>query len=135
MEVTTQRLESITVSTPVRGDGTKTPLRIPPAEIQRHRKASSYSATSEESEDAAMESEEEAAEQLNSMEDLQKAIQGIQKKQKQKHEETNQKLQELTQTLQEVNYDVESHARINAHLLHTKLQAPGKLSITIEGFG
>ena len=137
MELTTQRLESMTVSTPVRGDGTKTPLRIPPAEIQRHRKASSYSATSEESEDAAMASEDEAAEQLNSMEDLQKAIQGIQKKQKQKHEETDQKLQELTQTLQEVNYDVESHARINAHLLHTKLQADAReasLSITIEGF-
>ena len=137
MELTTQRLESMTVSTPIRGDGTKTPLRIPPAEIQRHRKTNSLSATSDESEDAAMESEEEADEQLNSMEDLQKALQGIQRKQKQKHDETNKKLQELTQTLQEVNYDVESHARINAHLLHTKLQADAReasLSITIEGF-
>ena len=37
MALTTQRLQEMTVSTPVRGDGTKTPLRIPPTEIQKHR--------------------------------------------------------------------------------------------------
>ena len=38
MALTMRRLQDMSVSTPVRGDGTKTPLRIPPTEIQKHRK-------------------------------------------------------------------------------------------------
>ena len=48
MALTTQRLEEMTVSTPVRGDGTKTPLKMPPTQVQKHRSTSSHSRSSSE---------------------------------------------------------------------------------------
>ena len=79
MALTTQRLQDMSVSTPVRGDGTKTPLRIPPTEIQKHRKTSSHSEKSETSEE---EMEEEEDETPATFEDMGHMIQQVKKKKK-----------------------------------------------------
>ena len=46
-------------------------------------------------------------------------------------------MHKLSEEMKEINYDVESHARINAHLLHGKLQEDARqasLVLSIEGF-
>ena len=137
MALTTQRLETMTLSARIRGDGAKNPLRVPPNEIQKHRKASSQTATSEDSKG----SETESADELGmpkSFEEVHESWRETHHKQKQTQHAAKKTLEEeLSQSIQDINYDVESHARINAHLLHTKLQANAKeasLSLSIEGF-
>lgn len=80
MALTTQRLQDMSVSAPVRGDGTKTPLRIPPTEIQKHRKTSSHSERSGTSEE---EMEEEEDEMPATFEDMGHMIQQVKKKMRQ----------------------------------------------------
>lgn len=134
MALTTQRLQDMSVSTPVRGDGTKTPLRIPPTEIQKHRKTSSHSEKSGTSEE---EMEEEEDETPATFEDMGQRIQQVKKKMRQHQEVMADKMHKLSEEIKDINYDVESHARTNAHLLHAKLQEDAKqasLVLSIEGF-
>ena len=54
-----------------------------------------------------------------------------------KQDATNKRFHEMKQQVQDNTYDIESHARINAHLLQKKLQEEARnasLSLTIEGF-
>ena len=79
MALTTQRLQTMTVSTPVRGDGTKTPLRIPPTELQQNRNTTrSSSGTS----DTDMEEDDGTIEPLHSLEEVQQALQTLSQRQK-----------------------------------------------------
>ena len=123
MALTTQRLQDMSVSTPGRGDGTKTPLRIPPTEIQKHRKTSSHSEKSGTSEE---EMEEEENETPATFEDMGHMIQQVKKKMRQHQEVMADKMHKLSEEIKDINYDVESHARTNAHLLHAKLQEDAK---------
>ncbi|CAE7222235.1 lgrA [Symbiodinium pilosum] len=61
----------------------------------------------------------------------------IRKRQREEQDATNKRLHEMQQQVQDNTYDIESHARINAHLLQKKLQEDARnasLSLTIEGF-
>lgn len=132
MALTTQRLQEMTVSTPVRGDGTKTPLRIPPNEVQKHRKQSSQSDMTSEEDMEDIEGETPAT-----LEEMGHMIQHVRKKMKQHQDDLTGKMHKLSEEMKEINYDVESHARINAHLLHGKLQEDARqasLVLSIEGF-
>ena len=134
MALTTQRLKAMTVSTPVRGDGTKTPLRIPPTELQQNRNTTrSSSGTS----DTDMEEDDGTIEPLHSLEEVQQALQTLSQRQKHQHESTTKQTQELSQSIIDINYDVESQGRTNAHLIYSKLQTDAKeasMALTIEGF-
>ena len=134
MALTTQRLKAMTVSTPVRGDGTKTPLRIPPTELQQNRNTTrSSSGTS----DTDMEEDDGTIEPLHSLEEVQQALQTLSQRQKHQHESTTKQMQELSQSIIDINYDVESQGRTNAHLIYSKLQTDAKeasMALTIEGF-
>ena len=139
MALTTQRLEQMTVSTPLRGDGTKTPLKLPVEKSHRRKTASSHSQSSDteelprEPEDERMEAEDEEI----SFESLQKEVRMLRKRQRDEQETTNKRIDNMSQQLSDNSYDVESHARINAHLLQKKLQDDARtasLSLTIEGF-
>ena len=132
MALTMQHLQDMNVSTPVRGDGTKTPLRIPPTEIQKHRKTSSHSEKSGTSEEEMEEEEDETPATFEGH-----MIQQVKKKMRQHQEVMADKMHKLSEEIKDINYDVESHARTNAHLLHAKLQEDAKqasLVLSIEGF-
>ena len=139
MALTTKRLEDMTVSTPVRGDGTKTPLKMPPSQSQKHRKSSSQSRSSTSDEENHTDTEEERMETEEdiTVENIQKEMRKIRKRQREEQDATNKRLHEMQQQVQDNTYDIESHARINAHLLQKKLQEDARnasLSLTIEGF-
>ena len=137
MALTTLRMQDMTVSTPVRSDGTKTPLKMPPAKEERRRSVSSHSNASS-SDKPGTESEEERMDTEEiSVEDMQKELRLLTKRQRTEQEDTNKRLDVMSQRLEDTTYDVESHGRINAHLLQKKLQDDARnafLSLSLEGF-
>ena len=71
------------------------------------------------------------------LEDTGHMIQLVKKKTRQHQEDMADKMHKLSEEIKAINYDVESHARTNAHLLHAKLQEDAKqasLVLSIEGF-
>ena len=137
MALTTLRMQDMTVSTPVRSDGTKTPLKMPPAKEERRRSASSHSISSSSDKPEAESEEERMDTEEISVEDLQKELRLLRKRQRTEQEDTNKRLDMMSQQLEDATYDVESHGRINAHLLQKKLQDDARnasLSLSIEGF-
>ena len=141
MALTTQRLEELTMDTPVRSDGTKTPLKMP-APAQRSRTSSAATSESADSENDPssekpdQEQEDEDMEEA-SLESLHKELRKIKKRQRDEQHSTEHKLHTMKQTLQEVSYDIETQGRLNAHLIYKKLQDDAKqasLSLSLEGF-
>ena len=119
MALTTQRLQDLTMDTPVHSDGTKTTLKMP---AQRSRTSS---AATSESADSGNDRSSDKPEQEQEDEDMEEASL------------ESWQLHTMNQTLQEVSYDVETQGRLNAHFIYKKLQDDAKqasLSLSLEGF-
>ena len=121
MALTTQRLQDLTMDTPVHSDGAKTTLKMP-APAQRSRTSS---AATSESADSGNDRSSDKPDQEQEDEDMEEAsLESLQ-------------LHAMNQTLQDVSYDVETQGRLNAHLIYKKLQDDAKqasLSLSLEGF-
>ena len=126
------------MATPVRADGSKTPLRQP-EERKRERsvslsRASEYSYAEEEEEEEEHKARAEALTKPNmSTQEVQEALQ-----KERHHNKRNFEMKSTMKTfqkqLQEATYDIETQTRISAHMLYKQLQTPGRCQTSITLF-
>ena len=130
MKLTTERLEQMTVNSPVREDGTKTPLKIPPQPQRTRHTSSVLSSGTEDSEleKTAKEEEEEKKDPAKmTLDEMKAELTRLRRRHREDQDNTEKRIHEIDQSLKETTYDVESHARINAHLLFKQLQQDVRL--------
>lgn len=131
MALATRRMEQLTMSTPERSDGTKTPLRKP-GEKRRERSRSRVSEYSVEAD----EMEDDRPEEKLSAEELQELVLEERTHTRKALTQVKHALKEVEDQVQQNKYDIETHERITAHLLYKRLQEDAKeasLSLCIEG--
>ena len=135
----TRNMELMTMESPIRTDGTKTPLRRP----EEKRRERSVSRTSDHSSipdtnDEQLQREEEALHnKALTTDDLQAILRSERHRNKRRIEHLQATVDHVQDNLQEAIYDIETQSRIGAHLVYKRLQEDAKqasLSFTVEGF-
>lgn len=131
MALATRRMEQLTMSTPERSDGTKTPLRKP-GEKRRERSRSRVSEYSVEAD----EMEDDRPEEKLSAEEFQELVLEERTRTRKELTQVKHALKQVEDQVQQHKYDIETQERITAHLLYKRLQEDAKeasLPLCIEG--
>ena len=130
-------MELMTMESPIRTDGTKTPLRRP----EEKRRERSVSRTSDHSSipdtnDEQLQREEALHNKALTTDDLQTILRNERHRNKRRTEHLQATVDHVQDNLQEAIYDIETQSRIGAHLVYERLQEDAKQasrSFTVEG--